>query len=727
MAFFIQAIVNHKFLGYVLVIIFFIVIDFFPEWGWEHSLLSFAEATLGTYSDMNKFGHFVNSFTWENVYWFGFSSLIFILSVFVSARGTDSMFKYRIRTGKYKFTRPLLILTFTSLMVFALSGCYIYYNTNVLNEHITSKDFDKYKAEYEKTLSRFEYIPQPTISDINLNVELYPQQRNFRAKGYYILKNRTNQAIDEIHIQSTFERQVKLNNIEFEGGAETDNQYSKFKYFIYKLNTPILPEATIKMEFEVDFITQGFVDNMANTDVVFNGTFFNNSYFPKIGYNSYYELDDDKKRKKYGLLPKERMLSRDSEIGRTTPAYGTNVSSVKFEIVVGTSNNQIALAPGYLINTYKKDGRSYYHYKMDAPIHNFYSIVSADYEVLRGRWNGINLEIYYHKGHEYNIDRMMNSMKKSLEYFSKAFGPYQYRQLRIMEFPQYENFAQSFANTIPFSEGMGFIMDVENSEYDKPFYVTAHEVGHQWWGHQVLEANTKGSTFLSEAITQYSAMMVMKHTYPKEDIQKYLRYELDRYLTGRANESKKELPLIDVENQGYIHYNKGAVIMYAFQDYISEDSVNVALRRYLKEWKFREDLYPTSGDLLKEFEKVTPDSLQYLLTDFFETITMYENKTEEVNAKQLSDNKYKVDFTIQSQKFRADSNGKQTEIPVNDYIYIGILDENNEELYLKKHKFTQNEQTFEIIIDRKPAKAGIDPFLILIDRNREDNLVDVEM
>ena len=90
---------------------------------------------------------------------------------------------------------------------------------------------------------------------------------------------------------------------------------------------------------------------------------------------------------------------------------------------------------------------------------------------------------------------MIDAVKKSLAYFTTNFGPYQHRQVRILEFPRYASFAQSFPNTIPYSESIGFIARVENDEdVDYPFYVTAHEVAHQWWAHQVIGGNVQGAT-----------------------------------------------------------------------------------------------------------------------------------------------------------------------------------------------------------------------------------------
>ncbi len=113
--------------------------------------------------------------------------------------------------------------------------------------------------------------------------------------------------------------------------------------------------------------------------------------------------------------------------------WSWSVSALKLKI--STDGDQIAIAPGYLQNEWKADGRNFYSYKMEAPMCNFYSIVSARYAVKRDKWNDVNLEIYYHPGHEYNLDKMMEGMKDALTYYSKNFAPYQYRRFASWSFP----------------------------------------------------------------------------------------------------------------------------------------------------------------------------------------------------------------------------------------------------------------------------------------------------
>lgn len=737
LSFFVQVMANNKFIGFAMMFVFFLLTFFLGAAGIQHPLFMFGSGRLGGYSDMNKFGHFITSFSWMKLYWMSMVIVFFILSVVLSVRGSESFMKTRLKVGKLRLSRPIITLGIFALLSTILTGCYIFYNTNKLNDYATIEEGEKKRVNYEKTLKKFENIPQPKIIDVNLKVDIYPSSRDFTAEGYFWLKNKTEKPITEVHIQNDEQHNMKIDYLNFEGGAKENKKFEKFGYIIHILNKPLAPSDSIKMSFKTIFETKGFVASGSNTNVVYNGTFFNNLYFPTIGYNNGYEIVDDDTRRKYKLKEKERMMEQNDPIGLSQSLFGDDADYIRFEMVIGTEKDQTAIAPGYLQKSWETNGRKYFHYKMDVPMCNFYAIVSAKYEVKKDKWidsNGkpISLEIYYNKGHEYNLDKMMTSMKASFEYFSKNFSPYQYRQMRIMEFPRYAEFAQSFANTVPFSEGIGFIQKIADPEedLDMPFYVTAHELGHQWWGHQVAEASVKGNAMLSETQAQYSALMVMKHAIKPEMMQKFLKYELDRYLRGRSSERKKEQPLNLVESQGYIHYQKGSLVMFALQDYIGEEKVNLALRNFLKDWQYpgpdsKFKRYPTSNDLLSYFKAQTPDSLKNIIVDMFETITLFENKTEKVEFKSLKNKTFEVKITTKNEKFRADSSGNEKPIAINDWIDVGVYggDIKGEPnlLYLKKHKVNKVNNTFTVIVKEKPKKAGIDPINKLIDRHPDDN------
>jgi ABC-2 type transport system permease protein len=725
---FIQVMVNNKFLGYAVCVVFFILTGVMGQLGLEHGLFRFGTADLGTYSDMNVYGHFVTPFAWFEIYWFAFSLLLFAAAVVFNVRGSESVMNIRWKKGKLRLNRSLVTMILGATVIFVSSGFYIFYNTNIINDYTTSDKRKDSQADYEKKFKKYEWISQPRIVEVKMKVDLFPYDRDFVAEGFYYLKNKTNDIVRDIHIQQNPDDQLVVNYLKFDRESKVKEHNEDFGYYIYDFTNPLQPGDSVKMDFKFSFTTKGFVEGNANTNVIFNGTFFNNTtFFPQIGYQESYELSQDDDRKEHDLKEKERMLQRNDPRGLAMSLFGDDADHIRFEMQLSTAPDQIAIAPGYLQKEWEENDRKYFQYKMDAPMCNFYSIVSARYAVKRDKWNDVNLEIYYHPGHEYNLDRMMQGMKDALSYYSKNFSPYQYRQVRIMEFPRYATFAQSFANTIPFSEGIGFIAKLDDPEkdIDYAYYVTAHEVAHQWWGHQVMEAGVKGNAMLSESMSQYSALMVMKHAFPAETIERYLKYELDNYLSGRANESKKEQPLELVEGQGYIHYRKASLIFFALQDYIGEDSLNAAFRRFNADWRFKDALYPTSADLLQYIRKATPDSLQSIIHDMFETITLFENKTDVAEYSELDSAHWELTLKVSAEKLRADSTGMETPIAINDWIDIGIYgrdDKGKDKLiYLKKHKITKKENEFTIPLKERPRKAGIDPLHKLIDRHSGDN------
>jgi aminopeptidase N len=420
-------------------------------------------------------------------------------------------------------------------------------------------------------------------------------------------------------------------------------------------------------------------------------------------------------------------------------ALGNNYVSndadwIDFSTTVSTAADQIALAPGYLTNTWTANGRRYFTYTADRPMLDFFAWLSARYAVKKDSYDGVAIEVYYNPAHAWNVERMIQATKDALAYYQTHFTPYQYRQVRILEFPNYATFAQSFANTIPYSESIGFIADLRDpSKVDYVYYVTAHEVAHQWWAHQVIGAHMQGSTLLSESLAQYSALMVMKHKYGADQMRKFLKYELDRYLMSRATEKVAEEPLAKVENQQYIHYNKGSLVLYALQDYVGEDTLDRLLKQFLLAWQFRGPPYPTSQDFMDTLARGLDPKWKGLLDDLFWKITLFDNRIGEATAKKLPDGRYQVTMKLHAGKVHLDGTGKETPAAPDVPIEIGVFaaspgkGRDGKPLYLEKRLLPAGDSTITVTVQGKPAEAGIDPFNELIDRVSGDNRRPVTM
>jgi aminopeptidase N len=449
-------------------------------------------------------------------------------------------------------------------------------------------------------------------------------------------------------------------------------------------------------------------------------------------------LQDRTKRRKYGLPPELRPARLEDESARARNYVG-NADWVKADITVSTTADQTPVAPGYLVSDTTANGRRTARFRTDAPVLNFFSVQSARYAIRRETYKGVDLAVYHHPGHTWNVERMMAAMKRSLDYYQASFSPYQFRQARILEFPGYASFAQAFANTIPYSETIGFTADPERTDkIDYATYVTAHEMAHQWWAHQIVGADMQGATVLSETLAQYSALLIMEETYGPEGIRKFLRNELDAYLSARGGQAVEETPLIRVENQGYIHYRKGSLVMYLLRDQIGEAKVNAALRSLLARYAFKGAPFPTSRDLVDALRREAGDDAraQALITDLFEKITLYDLKTDAAEARRRPDGRYDVTLKVAARKLYADSKGAETPSPLGAETFdVGVFTAEPGKAGFSRasvQSFTvqtlkDGDQTLTLTVNGKPAFAGIDPYNKRIDRNSGDNVTRVKV
>ena len=736
LAFMIQVFVNHKYMGHFIMILYFLFTMFSSQFGLDHTLYRYGSGSNATYSDMNGFEPYIKRLFIYKIYWGSFAVILGFISNIFWNRGLTGDFKSRCEIAKTRMTSKLKNGSIVFGFIFIGMGVYIFYNTNILNEYQRSNYWERKSADYEKTYKKFKGVPQPKITGVNGEVHLFPKEARVEFSGIYLMKNKTDSVIDTIH--ANFNRRMPYSTFKWSRPYQNVFSDSAYGWDMFLFDPPIKPGENFSLEFSGERSRTGFSNDGVSRTVVENGTMiWSGDLFPTFGYNPEKELSSKRTRKKHGLSENQDPMLKYNDIeGNKHGILGDDADWVDFEVVMSTDIDQIAMAPGYIQREWEENDRRFFHYKMDQKIHNLFAFVSAKYEVLREEWNGINLEVYYHPTHTYNIDKLMEGMKKSIDYYSDLYGPYPYRQCRILEFP-YGSYAASFPNTIPFSENIGFVMDVDPEDpedLDMPFWVTAHEMGHQWWPHQVSGGNVQGSGFLSEGLAEYSAVALLEKEKGEKQLRKFLKYELDQYLRGRYSEQKYEPSIIKTENHPYIHYNKAGLMMYTLSNFIGKDLFNNALGRFIEKFRYQSNPYPNIGKFIKTIREETPDDLQYLITDTFEKITLYENKAKEAVAVKNKDSTFTVTLAVEAKKVYSDSIGNQTNAQLNDWLEIGILGEilkdgDIEEIpiYLEKVLITDSLTTFTIDVDQKPIKAGIDPMHKFVDRDTQDNLVRVKI
>ena len=720
----VQVLADQKYAGHLAALAVYAFIAFASRMGIEHNLLVYGAAPAWSWTEMRGFGPSLGPWLWFKLYWAAWALLLAVVATLLRVRGREGGLGARLRSARRRLTRPMAAAAAAAVgLVLALGG-FVFYNTNVLNEHVTASEGIERRAEYERRYGRYARVPQPRLTGTSLRVEIHPRRRAVEIRGTYRLVNRGAVPIDSIHLATVPE--VETGPVTFDRPAALVLADEELGHRIYALERPLHPGDSLRLEFAVRVAPRGFRNGGADDAVVANGTFFRNeAWLPAVGYQTDRELRRAGDRRAHGLPPRPRFRSLYDAAARRD---STGRERIAFEAVVGTDADQVAVAPGALRATWTEGGRRYFRYATDAPIGSEYSFFSARYAVREARWTDpssgqdVAIRIYHHPGHTANLDRMLRGVRAALDHCTGQFGPYPYGHITLVERPGIGGMSAQ-SSLITFQEGFS-LMDLEGGsrDHDAPFAVVEHEVAHQWWGSHLTPANVEGTPLLSESLAEYSAFQIVRKTYGQEHLRRYLaRLRTNYQVPGK----RTAVPLLRAGDEFHQYY-KGPVAMYALGEYIGEAQVNRALRRLIE--AHGSGTLLTTLDLYRELQAVTPDSLQYLPHDLFAANTVWELETERVAARQTGAGTWQVTLDVRARKLVIDAAGAGTEVPMNDWVEVGVFarageaQKPGEPLYLRKHRIRSGRQTITLTVPREPARAGIDPFHLLMDEDADDNV-----
>jgi ABC-2 type transport system permease protein len=749
LAVFVQMLVPHKFVGLLVMLLFIVARQTLPRLGFEHNLYRYASTPPVPLSDMNGQGEFARYAAWFRAYWTAGAVILTVLAYGLWRRGVSAPLVMRLKRLPRRLAGPAGWIGAAAAVVMAALGGFIYYNTNVLNEYRPFLKSERWSAEYEKSLSEFVDVVQPRIRDVTLAIDLYPDEPRVVTRGTYVIENHTGAPLPQVHVAwphihesrsfigTTTVGQLDLRSLEV-SGAQLTRELPDMNYRIYTFDVPMAPGERREVRFETVREQRGFRNSNNEVRVVRNGTFLDNfQVTPTLGSLRQFMMNGRTKRRKYGLPEEQAPPKLEDEAARQHQNLRHDSDWVNADLTISTVADQTILAPGYLIDTKVADGRRVSHFRTEAPIHHFFSILSAKYAVREDRWNDVAVAVYYHPTHPYNADTMMAVMKESLEYNSQNFGPFQFKQLRTVEFPAYHLFAQSFPGTVAHSEAAGFIYNPSKPQNAHLVtYITAHETAHQWWFHQVVGADMEGMTVLSETLAQYSALMIMERRYGPENIRRFLKGSLDSYLRGRGSEVAEERPLgrVNGYSQPYIGYQKGTQVMYLLKERMGEAVVNRALQALVRDYGLKGPPYPRSVELIDRLRAEAGPDHQQLITDLFEKITLYDLKVASARSTRRPDGKWEVRMEVDARKLYADGKGIETEAPLAEAVDIGVFTAEPGRpgftkasvLSMEHQQVRSGRQTVTVVVDQEPKFAGIDPYNKYVDRDSDDNVRRVE-
>jgi hypothetical protein len=714
---FVQSMVSNKYIGMVIsgIVIFF----FGPlseNIGLEHPLLLFnnTPSMARAYSDFTGYGQYISKFNWIVLYWIVFSGIFVLLSYKFWKRGVSKKIKLRV---KWNFKEKIAIGVL--LLLFSTVGGFIFYNTNIANDYVTSDHAYDFNEDYERAYKKYDDLSVPKLVSVITEMNLFPSKNTYTVIAENVIENSSSEVIDTIFVTA----RTPLSSLQIENSTQVFYD-SILHTYLFQLKKPLLPNQRLKMKYEVNKTTTAFNIDHA---IAKNGSYIKSSQFsPFLGYVNQYEISDPFERERRGL-PIQEVTTMNDEYLNDHAKF--NFENVAFETIISTDINQMAFSSGELVKQWKTGDRNYSHYRSKGKIDHLVAYFSAEYKVEKIMHRGINIELYYLPKHYSNVSEMIKVTKATIDYCTDNFGAYPHTYLRIGEVSTFSGSnGQAMPGVISINEAI-FKKNIQPSEnFNVVARVLVHEISHQWWGFLLTPKKIEGAKFISESFAKYSETIILEKLYGKAMVNRLSQYTIRNYFSGRSRAHEAEPPLYLTAHEQYLAYSKGAITLNAIRGLIGEKAMNTALKNVIS--KHNNEATATSLDFLEELYQVSSKEDKLLIDDWIKQVITYDLSIKTATYKKLKNNRYEVTATILARRFKTNSNGKEDEISVNESITIGVfksdpkafINKKTETLYLKPHQINKKEMKFSVIVNEIPKYINIDPNFTRLDRTISDNI-----
>ncbi|SFH45801.1 ABC transporter permease/M1 family aminopeptidase [Pedobacter insulae] len=707
---FVQNLSDNKYLSLLMSMMVVLLFIFSSQIGINHFMLRFANVPTLQFSYFNGFGHYVRAFNWYMLYWSGFAIILAITTVGMWQGSVQRTFFNRLKAipktiGKTKFIFLL------GVVVWLGSGVFIYHRTNVIGNYRNKEAKLAWQVNYEKKYASLAHLPQPIIKSVKTTVDLLTNDGTYLVSGTYRLRNETNDPIRQVWVsldQSVNHFEVTIPN------GENQRQDPLFNQQFINLKKPLLPNTETTMYFKLRIVRDGFVPFNTENSLSSDGTYIElEKYVPHFGFDESLLTNDIRTRRNANLPVKIKQVKVNG-----------NYHLINLETVISTALDQEVVTVGTLQKSWVANKRRFFHYKTTHPINFMFALSSANYEIKMEKHKGINLSIYYRKGHEYNLNSMMKGVKEAIDYCASNFGSYPLKQFVLAEIPHYRGAATAYPGVVFSSEKINFLSNFNNpSQIDQAYAITTHEVAHQWWANKLDPANVAGRSMLTESLAKYTEAVLIEKAFGKMYLSNYFQLDNRLYFANRSP-NEKELPMTKVIDQAYVYYQKGGINMYAVMEAVGEKEFNNVLKKLINTHE-NPNQKATTADFMRLLNEYLPSNQKKFVDDSFNQVVEYEMNIKVLSCKPTDDGNYLVKLQV---NVGLNKLGTKKLLPPDMDVSIALFDKLKPEwdnltkpVFIKKYRIQHLETKLSLIVHQKPKIAVIDPYCYLLDANLEDN------
>jgi ABC-2 type transport system permease protein len=452
---------------------------------------------------------------------------------------------------------------------------------------------------WKKNVETWKGAKNPSLSAVDLDLEVDPKRGSLRSHGEYTLVNRTSDTLRHVAVTGGLHWRHVAWTLEGASYAPED----RARLYVFTPATPLAPGDRLRIGWRFDGrYPNGISKNGAGamefvlpSGVVLtaiSGT----SMAPILGYVSEVGVEHDKNESDPREYP-------DDYWRKTLPAGlpmfdGWCETHIRVTGPAEMRHN----ATGACVSERIERGRRTTEWRSDAPVRAF--------NVVMGRWKEKRRDgvaVFYDPRHAYNVDEMLDALAGARRWYGEWFAPYPWKELRVSEFPGLASYAQGPPTNITFSENIGFLTKSE-PKANASFWITAHEAAHQWWPCMAMPGDGPGGDVLSEGMAHFSTILLTEQVRGLEQRIAFCKQIEDRYGNTRQRDSERPLVKVDGSLPGdrRIIYDRGGFVFWMLHQLMGREASLAALREYLSTYRDSQD-HPLIEEYLVIMRRHAPD------------------------------------------------------------------------------------------------------------------------
>jgi ABC-type transport system involved in multi-copper enzyme maturation permease subunit len=494
------------------------------------------------------------------------------------------------------------------------------------------------KDYWQKNLNTWTGQPLPYVTRVEMDLDLNPDTRGFRASGFYDLKNQKDKPLYWFAVTGG----TAWRGLSWTLNGRPYRPEDRSHLYVFRFAKPLAPGGSVQLGFRYrGTILPGVSRNggdlalgefLLPSGAVLTGR--NPDFVPKIGFDPKIGVEETKNRSEPRIYPPHFYDGiTDADLDRSAFTQRIRISSPADYLVNST---------GVLTAETVQGGRRTRVWESDYPLRVFNLAAGSHWAVRRGPGTAV----YYYPGHPYDVDSLAEALNGARRYYGQWYMPYPWRELRLNEFPAYAEYARGNATNIFFSEGVGFLAQRQPGN-DVAFAIAAHESAHQWWGHIMAPGEGPGGIVLAEGAANFATLMLLEQMRGPLERQVFATTIEAQY--GESRLPSDEKPLAETLELGgrpgdvVVIYNKGGWALWMLYQRMGKDAFLAGVQQFFRIYHGNPD-HPVIEDFVAVLRPYAPDQAAFddlVQQMFFQTVTP-EYQLEEAGKRPLGGGAWEV-------------------------------------------------------------------------------------